>query len=187
MRKQVPTPRGWAEASVLQKVELSPLEALNTPNHQKTYQEALACSYIEDLARKGIVTLVWGLETHLETVLKSPFSEPNPSIISLIQGAEAPIHYTRPLSPDSRLAFLRGISNRLFDKWKQALGVVTDSTRETNQLMDAWHLWTAEHNNCDYFITADQKMIKSNKSRKITTEMAIVSPTEFIEALNLKQ
>ena len=53
--------------------------------------------------------------------------------------------------------------------------------RERNQLMDAWNLWTAEHNGCDYLLTTDYRLIRSINSRKVDTALKIVTPTEFLK------
>lgn len=175
------------EIDICRPVEMNPLRKLSDPKHKNTYLEALACSQIEEFAKDGIVSLVWGIETFMETVLNSPFREQRPTIIPYIEAIESPVQYSRSMDPAIVLDFFRGISDPTFEKWQKALGVVEGSKREQNQLMDAFHLWTAEHHNCECFVTADFKMIKSISSSKINTSMQIFKPTELIEFISTNQ
>jgi predicted nucleic acid-binding protein len=53
-----------------------------------------------------------------------------------------------------------------------------------NQLPDAFHLWTAEVNGFDYFITADRKFINVlTKSSRIALPTRPICPTDFVAEL----
>lgn len=54
---------------------------------------------------------------------------------------------------------------------------------------DAYHYWAAECSSIDYFLTVDLKFINAYKNaikdKKLSTKCKVVSPTEFVEALNI--
>ena len=51
--------------------------------------------------------------------------------------------------------------------------------------MDAWNLWTAEHNHFEYFLTMDYKLIKSIASRNIKHELRICAPNQLVNELKI--
>ena len=55
-----------------------------------------------------------------------------------------------------------GIDHSRFVFLQQLAGVQPgmSAKKRASQLMDAWHLWCAEHNACDYFLTMDAKLIR---------------------------
>lgn len=54
---------------------------------------------------------------------------------------------------------------------------------------DAYHYWAAECSNLDYLLTVDLKFINAYKNaikdKKLSAKCKVVSPTEFVEALNI--
>lgn len=54
---------------------------------------------------------------------------------------------------------------------------------------DAYHYWAAECSSIDYFLTVDFKFINAYKNaikdKKLSAKCKVVSPTEFVEALNI--
>tara|TARA_B100001059_G_C17797807_1_gene564179 strand:+ start:896 stop:1762 length:867 start_codon:yes stop_codon:yes gene_type:complete len=54
-----------------------------------------------------------------------------------------------------------------------------------NQLLDAFHLWSAETNNMDYFLTVDKKFIRvMTQSKSIDLPCPPISPSQLIEQLD---
>jgi predicted nucleic acid-binding protein len=49
-----------------------------------------------------------------------------------------------------------------------------------NQLLDAFHLWSAEAAGCDYFLTLDFKLIKMMNQAPSSTPVRIVRPSELL-------
>jgi hypothetical protein len=173
-------------APIVRQVTEHPLEKLNTPQHQHTYEDAKLIPVIDDLAKHGLITLLWHMETMLEYQRNRPFpGPPVPDFIERIQLANCPIYYARMIvSPfektDEQLKFLRALKHLGFDEWKRIVGVVADSNNERNQLMDAWHLWSADHNHCEYFLTMDSKLIRSVASRRRKSQLRLVTPSQFL-------
>jgi hypothetical protein len=54
-----------------------------------------------------------------------------------------------------------------------------------NQLLDAFHLWCAEYNHCDYFLTLDFNLSKIANKQKRRFPTEIVKPSELIERIGL--
>jgi len=167
-----------------------PLEKLNTGEHAQAYADARLIERVEELAKAKLIVLCWHLETHLEYIRHRPLGISAPPILDLIEPAHCPIYYGRMLvSPfdheDKQLEFLRGLQHPEFEKWKALVGARPGTKRERNQLMDAWHLWSGDHNHCDYFLTMDYRLIESVRARKCTSPMRIVAPTQFLEEFGL--
>lgn len=126
------------------------------------------------------------METMLEYQRNRPFpGPPVPEFIERVQLANCPIYYGRMIvSPfeksDEQLKFLRDLKHRDYDEWKKIVGVVADSNNERNQLMDAWHLWSADHNHCEYFLKMDSKLIRSVASRRRKSQLRLVTPSQFL-------
>lgn len=54
-----------------------------------------------------------------------------------------------------------------------------------NQLLDAFHLWSAETNNMDYFLTVDKKFIRvMTQSKSIDLPCPPISPSQLMDKLN---
>lgn len=53
-----------------------------------------------------------------------------------------------------------------------------------NQLLDAFHIWCAEHSNSDYFLTHDDGLIREmSKGSERRTPVNIITPTDLSHAL----
>ena len=49
-----------------------------------------------------------------------------------------------------------------------------------NQLLDAFHLWCAEHNHCSFFLTLDFKLLKVLRKGKNQPRVKAVKPSELL-------
>jgi hypothetical protein len=54
---------------------------------------------------------------------------------------------------------------------------------QRNQLLDAFHLWCAEHNKCDFFLSLDFKLATHTKGR---VPVLIVRPSQLLAAVRGK-
>jgi len=171
---------------VHQPVSEFPLEKLNHEQSQKAYRDALLIPKIDDLAKDGLISLCWHKETQWEYLRKRTVGSAKPSIIDRIGNANCQIYYGRLItSPfkneDEQLSFLQRLNHSEFEKWKKIVGgAKLGAPGERSQLMDAWNLWSADHNHCDYFLTMDYKLIKSVASRKHSSTLRLVSPSIFL-------
>ncbi len=188
-RKEKQTVR-WGPS--LQEIEIvrphteRPLEKLQTEEHAQTYADALLIEQVEALAQAKLIRLCWHFETHWEFVRNKAIGIPAPPILELIEKANCPIYYSRMIvSPfdneDKQLEFLRRLNHPDFETWKKLVGAQPGTKRERNQLMDAWHLWSADHNHCEYFLTMDYRLISSIHSRKHERPLRVVAPAQFLE------
>jgi hypothetical protein len=180
--------KGLQEVEIARPHTFYPLEKLNNEQDAHTYADALLIEKVEDLARAKLITLCWHFETHWEFIRNKTLGIPAPAILDLIEKANCPIYYGRPLtSPfhdntDEQLEFLRRLKLSEYEKWKKLVGGAEPNTkRERNQLMDAWHLWSADHNHCEYFLTMDYTLIRSVGSRKNDSKLRVVAPTQFLD------
>lgn len=105
-----------------------------------------------------------------------------------VELVDAPITYGRVMvggieNPrESQRGFLEGIQDKRFKELQKMTGAYQGENRPNgNQLLDAFHLWCAEHNGCDYFLTMDFSLIKvilSNRKRKLGVNL--VRPSELL-------
>jgi predicted nucleic acid-binding protein len=58
----------------------------------------------------------------------------------------------------------------------------SQGNHKIQQLYDAYHIWSAEYNNCDYFLTLDKKLHNSIRNRKkYPLKVEIVYPSDLIK------
>lgn len=113
---------------------------------------------------------------------------------SPISWIEAPIEYNRVFMSwqedgrDLQYDFLSGINNQRFIEIQKLTGAYQGKgKRNKNQLLDAFHLWCAEHAECDYFLTLDLKLIKMvSTNTKRSVNIKVVHPSELAEVLGCK-
>jgi hypothetical protein len=103
---------------------------------------------------------------------------------------DAPIKYYRVLigmgidSKEMQIKFLSGIKNKRFIELQKMTGAY-QGKHEINrsQLLDAFHIWCAEHNKCDFFLTLDFKLLKViRKNMKTEPIVHVVRPSELLKA-----
>jgi hypothetical protein len=92
-------------------------------------------------------------------------------------------------SPDElALNFFKQISDRRFKDIQKVTGAYQGPNKyNLNQLIDAFLIWSAEHNKCNYFLTLDFKLIKmiENDKKKIVC-IKLVRPSELLNILGIK-
>ena len=84
-----------------------------------------------------------------------------------------------------QLRFINGIRNPRFEAIQRASGAFQGSNNppNSNQLVDAFHLWCAELAGCTYFLSLDFKLQKSLAQSKIELRVQIVRPSELLLAI----
>jgi len=105
----------------------------------------------------------------------------------------APIKYSRVLigsNIDAKKAqydFLRGIKSKRFIEIQKATGAYQGKNPPNkNQLLDAFHLWCAEHSGCDVFLSGEaiklRNLMKRKKNFCYKTQLMI--PSELLARLD---
>jgi hypothetical protein len=86
---------------------------------------------------------------------------------------------------DQQLLFLKNLKHPGFEKWKKLVEAKAETKNERNQLMDAWHLWSADYDHCDYFLTMDYKLIRSVASRTNDSPLRLTAPKQFLDEFEI--
>lgn len=162
-----------------------PLEKIDNP---KMTDDAMALYFLAEAAKRKHLQFVASSELNLE-VMGLPKLD---SVTGTLFGAKfdwvgAPIKYGRVVSSGRKGAkelqyeFLSRIENERFRALQKASGAFQgkDKPLNHNQLLDAFHLWCAEHNECEALLTVDYKFAKVIKNSKIET-LPIQTPREFV-------
>lgn len=80
--------------------------------------------------------------------------------------------------------FLSTLKHPRFMELAKYAGALQGKRKKYNQLADAYWLWCAESNQCNYFLTLDTKLINSFSTAKRLTFMPIlVTPSELLKRL----
>lgn len=147
---------------------------------------------LADIGKQGLVRYLIQMEAELEG-----WGIPNmDSKSGLFYGAplehiEAPIIYSRVIAggfghpKDMQYEFLSGLKHKRFTELQKITGAY-QGEREVNrnQLLDAFHLWCAEHSGCDYFLTMDFKLIRViSNNRSSNLSVKLVRPSELLSAI----
>jgi predicted nucleic acid-binding protein len=111
-----------------------------------------------------------------------------------INDAKPPIVYSRILfsykeeNKKLQTDFLKNIDNQRFLDIQKVVGAYQGKREiNENQLLDAWHLWCAEYNKCDYFLTMDYKLKRIiDNSRNFFIDVKVITPQKLLDNLNNK-
>jgi hypothetical protein len=105
---------------------------------------------------------------------------------------EAPIKYSRVLlgfNRDARkmqFSFLSSIRDARFLELQKMTGAYQGPGKlNRNQLLDAFHIWCAEYNRCDYFLTLDFKLLSMLRKQNRHSLVELVKPSEFVEKIGI--
>jgi len=156
--------------------------------------EAGLLQKVANMAKSGRLILMVQSETQLETWgLPNMDSEDGPMYGAPVVDGDAPIHYARIVAgggesaDDYQLDFLRSLRDSRFLELQRATGAYQGAGRlNSNQLLDAFHLWCAEHNHCDYFLTLDFKLQRVLKRSSMELSVSVVRPSELLQAAGLE-
>lgn len=108
---------------------------------------------------------------------------------------EAPIRYSRMLSSwhtqendakELQYDFLRDIDAPRFLEIQKATGAFQGKNPPNrNQLLDAFHLWCADHAGCEVFLTGEAEKLRGLIARKKNFSLGpkVLKPSELLELL----
>ena len=132
-------------------------------------------------------------ETQLEVSYKPRVSAP--LFGAQVLSAGNPIPYARTVFGHgalSQLEFLEGIEHPRFRYFQKLVGV-QDGMKEDRrraQILDAWHVWCAEYNQCAFFLTMDFKLVRmlsqavnAKASSQPPTPVRAVKPSQLLKEL----
>lgn len=187
----------WGEKEITSTVyKITDIPLHEKIKNDKLYNEIKRLPEIAKLSKDNKIDLV----THFETIFeqwglphtigrrKSYFDGVK------IDKTDNPIEYSRVIARlgfsgrEMQSDFLQGIRHRRFIELQKATGAYQGKKKANrNQLLDAFHIWCAEQNQCDYFLTLDFKLIDYTKNqKKYKPKILLVYPSELIKKINLK-
>lgn len=166
---------------------INPNERITDPDLKK---QADLLPQIAELAKSGKFELLldreadyesWGLP-HMNSATGLFYDAP-------VSEAERPLKYGRILvgmgipAEEWAKQFLTSIQNKRFRNLAKILGAYQGENKyNLNQLRDAYYVWSAEHNNCEYMLTMDFKLIRMiSQDRKHDVRVKVVRPSELLE------
>lgn len=172
-------------------VIVNPNQSITNPDLKR---EADLLTSLADLGKSGVIEFLANIETLLES-----WGLPNmDSGTGLFYGApvgeaDAPIQYSRIMfgafrdPGDDQFRFLSSLNHKRFLEWQRAAGAYQGQLGPNQkQLLDAFHLWCAEHNRCEFFLTLDFKLIRVLRSGRHKSSVQAVKPSELLQRLPLK-
>ena len=162
--------------------------------NEDLYKEIKLLLQIANLAKEGEIELF----THFETIfelwgLPDTFGQRKTYFDDVeIKKVHAPVEYSRVfilpgIDPkDSQFQFLKGINDARFTELQKATGAYQGKDKfNRNQLLDAFHIWCAEHNNCDFYLTLDLTLIKHlDRQVKHIIKTEVVRPSLLLNRYN---
>ena len=147
---------------------------------------------VADLVKKGRLLAVTDIETRFESwSLPKMDSCSGVFYRAPIGEAPPPVNCDRLLfcagrdPREMQHQFLREIKHPRFLRLQKVTGAhEPQSRRYWNQMLDAFALWCAEYNSCDYFLTLDFKLIRQVRGcRDAQVKPALMRPSELLGSL----
>ena len=154
--------------------------------------EADLLPMVAGLAKDSKIHGVTHVETEFETWgLPKMDSESGRFYGAPIEHVNAPIKYSRIFigagldSKQLQRNFLLSITNARFKELQKVTGAYQGKRpANSNQLLDAFQIWCAEHSECDYFLTLDFKLIRVvMKHHKRPKRLVLVKPSTLLDEL----
>jgi hypothetical protein len=173
-------------------IEVNPNDSIWNPE-LKAETELLP--HLAELGKLGVVEYFIGNETLWEGWgLPNMNSKMGPFFGTQIKGVQAPLEYGRILAGgettprERQYDFLCSIRHKRFIELQKMTGAYQGKhPLNHNQLLDAFHLWCAEHNDCEFFLTLDFKAIKVLHSSPSKSPVQAVRPSVLISLLKERQ
>jgi hypothetical protein len=104
-----------------------------------------------------------------------------------LEAVEAPVQYGRVMiggriDPElEQFRFLGSLKQPRFIELQKITGAYQGPGKlNRNQLLDAFHLWCAEHNRCSFFLTLDFKLLRVLRKSKKQLKVRAVKPSELL-------
>jgi hypothetical protein len=109
-----------------------------------------------------------------------------------LETVEAPVQYGRVMigagvDPEQeQFSFLASLKHPRFVELQKMTGAYQGAGKlNRNQLLDAFHLWFAEHNYCSFFLTLDFKLLRVLQKSKRKLNVKAVKPSELMAEVNV--
>lgn len=166
----------------------------NIKNNKTLRKEVDLLPYIVELQDKENIEFCITSESDLEVMgLPNMDSKTGKLYGAKITYLKPPIDYQRILigwTTDTQQAqydFLRSIKSERFLEIQKATGAYQgENPPNKNQLLDAFHLWCAEHSKCDVFLTGEAPKLKRsiNRNKGFEFEPELMLPSELLNLLD---
>jgi hypothetical protein len=171
-------------------VHVNPNDSIVNPELKA---EAALLPSLAKAGKTGVVNYVIQDETLFESWgIPKMNSETGKFYDAPCENVEAPIKYSRALvgagfdARDTQFRFLSSINSKRFLELQKMTGAYQGPGKlNRKQLLDAFYLWCAEHNDCDYFLTLDFKLIKVLRKQKSRLLCEVVRPSELMNRIGL--
>jgi hypothetical protein len=166
----------------------NPNDQINNPQLKA---EADLLPEVAALGKSGLVTFQISVETNVEIGgLPKMFSLTGNFYGAPREMVQPPVKYGRVLYGGSegweegQYRFLCTLDHPRFRQLQRITGAYQGAKpANRNQLLDAFHLWCAEHNGSDYFLTLDFKLASVIERSKKKPSVPVVRPSELLNAI----
>jgi hypothetical protein len=160
-------------------------------NNPELRAEAVLVEEVADHVKAGRLLAVSHFETIFETWgLPKMDSAQGKFYGASVGEVEAPVKcdrllFSAGLDPgEMQHSFLSRIRHRRFLELQKPTGAYQGKDcYNCNQLLDAFAIWCAEHNHCDFFLTLDKTLIKHLRRQKRWLNTSIVWPSELLRLI----
>jgi len=125
----------------------------------------------------------WGLPKMRGNTTGRFYGAPIESAASPVQYSRVMIGYYTQDPKEMQFDFLSGLNYKRFNELQRMTGAYQGPGKlDQNQLLDAFNIWCAEHNGCDFFLTLDFKLIRVVESSHKQT-IRLVKPSKLLKHL----
>jgi hypothetical protein len=164
------------------------------PNESLTGEikaEAALLPTLAELGKQGTVRYCLHMETEFESwgLPKMLGNTTGRFYGAPIESAGSPIRYSRAMFTgyndprEMQFDFISSLNHERFDEIQKITGAYQGHGKlNRNQLLDAFHIWCAEYNDCSFFLTLDFKLIKV-ASYRLERTIKLVRPSELLRHL----
>jgi hypothetical protein len=143
------------------------------------------------LGTSGLLTFQISVETNVEIGgLPKMFSLTGNFYGAPREMVDPPVKYGRILYgslegwEEEQYRFLCSLNHPRFHQLQRITGAYQGTQpANRNQLLDAFHLWCAEHNGSDYFLTLDFKPARVVEKARNKPSVPVVRPSELLNAI----
>jgi hypothetical protein len=176
--------------TVYDPVTVNPNEQIK--NNRELKAEAKLLPQVAALAGAGLVIFQISVETQVEIS-----GLPNlDSKTGYFYGADReivapPAKYSRILYgglenwEEGQYNFLKSLQHERFLQLQRITGAYQGKRKvNRNQLLDAFHLWCAEHNGSDFFLSLDFKLARIIEKAKSKPTVAVAKPSQLLAAVS---
>jgi hypothetical protein len=166
-------------------VEVNPNEFIQNPELKA---EAELLPRLAELGKLGKLDYVINSETIEESWgLRNMDSKNGRFYGAPIEVVKAPFEYARIMAgggvkpKERQFRFLASVRHERFVELQKMTGAYQGEQKPNrNQLLDAFHIWCAEHNSCEFFLTLDFKLIKVLNLSTTKPTVRVVRPSELL-------